>query len=205
MAYEYDVFLSYPTKFPFGAWIHETFIPLFKSYLGEYIFEPTIFIDKYGISSGDEWTEKIRNAVMHSKCLVALWCPTYFFGSEMCKIECAIMLLREKKLGYRTITNPSGLINPVNIFDGDSFPDFAKRIQYLNCTDFVIDGEGFKKTPLYADFVKILKPWVDGVAKSINKAPDWSEDFLNLEGLDEVINKFPKTSGLPYRSPILES
>src|SRR5659263_104899 len=99
MAYEYDIFLSYPTEYPFGPWVHETFLPLFRAYLKNSIYgnaNAKIFIDKYEIAPGDAWPEKIKRALSHSKCMVAMWSPS-FFHSKWCMNECAIMLHREKK------------------------------------------------------------------------------------------------------------
>jgi len=41
------------------------------------------------------------------------------------------MMHRERKLGYRTTERPGGLIVPVNVFDGDFFPDQTRHIQWL--------------------------------------------------------------------------
>ncbi len=204
MAYEYDVFLSYTTEHPFGTWVQETFLPLFKPYLKNAVNgNINIFFDRYGISSGDEWPEKIKRALLHSKCLVAMWSPS-FFNSKWCNIECAIMLHREKKLGYRTIDNPSGLVIPVNVFDGDDFPAFAKRIQCLDCRNFVRVGEGFKKTERYVDFQDILITWVNSVANSIKKAPEWSAEWMNNEWFDEAIDNIPQAPSFIFKPPILE-
>ncbi len=182
MVYEYDVFLSYTTEYPFGTWVHETFLPLFKPYLKNAINrEVNIFIDKQEISSGDAIPERIKRALSHSKCMVAMWSPS-FFHSKWCMSECAIMLHRENKLGYRTIKNPTGLVIPVNVFDGDNFPEFTKNIKWLDCKNFTRVGEGFKKTERYVDFQDLLIRWVDDVANSIKNAPHWSVEWMIMNG-----------------------
>jgi len=132
MVYEYDVFYSYKTGFPFGDWVHEHLLPFLESYLGNALNRNVnLFVDRNGISSGDAWPERIKRALAHSRCLVAVWAPLYF-NSLWCRYECAVMLYRERQLGYRTINNPSGLILPINVFDGEHFPDFAQEIQWLD-------------------------------------------------------------------------
>ncbi len=190
MEYEYDVFLSYKTGFPFGEWVHEIFLPFFEPYLGNALsHDANLFVDKHEISSGDAWPERIKRALANSRCLVAVWSPSYF-TSNWCSYECAVMLHREHQLNYRTIENPGGLIIPTNVFDGEHFPDFVKRIQWLDCRRFFRVGEGFKKTRGYAEFQGVLIEWVDDVAKAINNAPPWSEEWLTAQWQDDAIENF---------------
>jgi hypothetical protein len=202
MAYKYDVFLSYVTESPFGEWVHEHLMPFFKPYLKNTLNqEVNIFVDRDEIYSGDAWPERIKNALAHSKCMVAIWSPSYF-NSTWCKLECNVMLHREKKLGYRTIKNPRGLVLPINIFDGEHFPYYTRRIQYLDCRNFFRVSPGFRKTERYVDFQDLLIKWVYAVANSIKNAPPWSEKYEIW--LDDPVDYFNQPSDSSFRLPILE-
>jgi hypothetical protein len=52
-----------------------------------------------------------------------------YFSSDWCRLELATMREREKKSKMRTARNPSGLIIPVVIDDGDHFPADITAIQ----------------------------------------------------------------------------
>lgn len=202
MVYEYDVFVSYTRKGLFGKWVHDIFYPVFEDFLENTLNrEVNIFIDKTNIHAGDAWPERIKYSLAHSRCLIAIWLPSYFH-SNWCKCELEVMRHREKKLGYRTNSNPNGLIMPLNIFDGEHFPKFAKDINYLNCIEYCYDGD-FKKTIGYIEFQKILKPWVVDLAESINKAPEWSEEWLKKEWIDDPINTIQQNPDYSFKQPIL--
>jgi len=203
VAYEYDVFVSYVTRFPSGDWVHEIFLPLFKPYLENALNrDVNLFVDKHEISSGDAWPERIKKALAHSKCLVALWLPSYF-NSIWCLCECAVMLHRERQLNYQTIENPSGLIIPINLFDGEHFPDFAQQIQYLDCRNFFRVGSGFLKTERYVEFQDVLIEWIDDVANAVNNAPPWSEEWQARQWLDDPIENIHRIAIPGFEPPAL--
>ena len=184
MTYKYDVFLSYAHGF-IEQWLDKHFIHLFKWHLeGGLGYPPEIFIDRTGISSGDSWPLRLKQALGYSKCLVPMWSPSYF-KSKWCMMECNHMLNRENILGYRTLSKPTGLIIPVNVSDGKGFPNFGdKTIQYFDCRSFIIDGEGFKKTEKYVEFQEKLKQWIDNdVVKVIENVPDWNEEWLYMDDI----------------------
>ena len=88
------------------------------------------------------------------------------------------MLNREKQLGYRTLANPAGLVIPVNVFDGQFFPEIARDIEWLDLTAFWIIGEGFSKTEKYVQFQDRLRDWAPQVAQAVHRAPSWEESWL---------------------------
>ena len=178
MAYQYDIFLSYPNGFIL-SWVTDSFLPFLKWHLeGSLGRPPDVFFDRDGIATGDAWPLRLKQALGCSRCLVAIWSPSYF-KSEWCMRECRVMYEREQQEGYRTIDNPSGLIQPVNVCDGKSFPGFAKNIQHFDCRDFAILGQGFEKTELYVTFQNKIRQWCGNVAESINNSPDWKASWLN--------------------------
>lgn len=203
MSYQYDIFLSYNTEFPFGEWVRELLIPFLKPFIENTINrEVKIFHDRDGILTGDSWSERLKSAIAHSRCMVAVWSPSYF-NSEWCMKECAVMLNREEKLGYRTVGKPNGLIVPVCIFDGQHFPEFAKKIQYRDCRDYARVGEGFKRTTRYIEFQDSLIEWVPDIVESINGAPEWAEEWLTDEWLDDIIGGIEGIKEYRFEKPSL--
>ncbi len=197
MAYRHDVFLSYPHGF-IEDWVRDIFLPLFQWHIeGALGYAPNIFYDRAGIVTGDSWPLRLKQALACSRCLVAIWAPSYF-NSEWCMRECSVMLDRERQLKYRTVKNPSGLILPVNVSDGDSFPGFAKTIQYFDCRDYAIVGAGFTKTKRYVEFQLKLKSWAPEVAEVIKRAPQWKSKWLN----DKMI-KIPSIKVPSFKQPTL--
>ncbi len=59
-----------------------------------------------------------------------------YFQSDWCRLELAIMHQREKAASFRTVSNPFGLILPVVIDDGDTFPDEVRAMQSLAFHEF---------------------------------------------------------------------
>jgi hypothetical protein len=181
MAYKYDVFISYMHDEQMGSWVYQHLSPFLKSFLGNALNRPVdYFIDRQGISSGDSWPLRLQSALAQSRCLIAIWSPLYFHSS-WCRRECAVMLYREAQLSYRTVSKPKGLVAPINVFDGQFFPDKAQRIQWLDCRKYWIVGDGFVKTEKYVEFQDLLKEWVIDIADVIEGAPPWQDAWLNDE------------------------
>lgn len=188
MDYKFDIFLSYPQGF-IQEWLDDTLLPLLNWHLQEYIgYIPKIFIDRDGISTGDDWPLRLKQALCYSKCLVPLWCPSYF-SSDWCLIECLTMKKREEENGLRSIENPSGLIFPLNVSDGDYFPNFAKKIQYFDLRDYVLTGEGFKASLLYVEVQQKIKKFAKDVGKCIQNTPKWDSDWLNKPNIKTRVIK----------------
>lgn len=188
MPYKYDIFLSYRRSPVRDQWIIEHFIPLFWERAREEIAGETgrapsgLFFDQtelsdetrkgtlqqHGIEPGENWQNELREAIKASRCMVALWSPLYFH-SEWCQIEW-------KSFAGRRI-NPvhPTLLVPISVFDGDRFPSAARAAQYFNLSDFVLVGEGFKKTELYITFQQELRNLARRVARVISSAPEWED------------------------------
>lgn len=189
MTYKYDVFISYSRDFPFGDWVQDPFYPLFKGYLkGALWREPEIFIDN-DIQSGDIWNQKLKDALAYSRCLVGIWSSNYF-QSEWCKSECIVMLNRWQRINHELKDKTKGLVVPVSVHDGDSFPSYAKKVQYKDWKLFARLGDGFKKTERWIEFQDQISAWTEDVARAINNAPPWSEEWLSDEWLDAAVSKW---------------
>ncbi|HZI19738.1 MAG TPA: toll/interleukin-1 receptor domain-containing protein [Pyrinomonadaceae bacterium] len=201
MPYTHDVFLSYSHDYPFGEWVVDPFLPLFKGYLTAALNrnpnplnrEPVIFIDREGVRTGSTWPLRLRSALACSRCLVGVWSPNYFL-SRWCKFECVVMLHRERKLGYRTVVKPDGLVIPVSVHDGESFPDYARAIQIMDWGRYARVGEGFKRTEAYVEFQEKVSDFANDVAQAVKNAPPWDERWQTDEWLDEAVPEWLKSA-----------
>src|SRR2546428_13893132 len=136
MDYEWDVFLSYLHERPSGPWVNDHFLPYFTFQLGNALNQKArIFYDRIGIHSGQKWPACLKQALARSKCLVGIWSPLYFH-SAWCLSECAVMLHREKQLGYGTKEKPDGLVVGIKVNDGTHFPSYAADTQYADFEPF---------------------------------------------------------------------
>ena len=166
MSYKYDIFVSYMHDQQMESWVHQHLIPFMQSFIGNALNSPIeIFIDRKGIASGDAWPLRLQQALAQSRCLIAIWSPLYFHSS-WCRRECAVMLHRETKLGYRTILNPKGLVIPIKVFDGKFFPPKARQIHWIDFGKYWIIGDGFSKTERYVEFQDVLREWAFDVRRS---------------------------------------
>ena len=87
------------------------------------------------------------------------------------------MLAREKKFGFKTPENPKGLIYPVKFFDGNLFPEKAKRTQYIDLEEWNNPYPQFKNTNRYDRFIKKMQEVAQEMASLISSAPRWQKDF----------------------------
>ena len=174
MGYKNDVFISYNHRYQ--SWLQDSFLKLFEQYLSETVnYDVKIFVDYHKIQGGDDWNKRIKNELIHSRCLVSIYSPAYF-RSEWCVKEFAIMDFRQKECGFRTLQNPNGLVIPINIFDGEHFPEYATEIQYEDFRDF--NWDNIKNTELYLPFQRKLAGWVKNVANAIQLAPIWNQNWI---------------------------
>ena len=81
--------------------------------------------------------------------------------------------------------------------------DYVAKHESEDYRDFFLIGEGFTKTPLYADFQGKLQAWVDKVAKVIRKPPKWDSKWMNSVWLDKPYEELPKPKALRAKKPKL--
>lgn len=183
MPYQHDIFVSYMHDEQMESWVHTHFVPFVKTFVGNAVNRPIdVFIDRNGIRSGDAWPQRLQRAIAQSRCLIGIWSPLYFH-SEWCRRECAAMLHREKQLGFRTVANPRGLVLPINVFDGNFFPDTARDIEWLDCQKYWIIGDGFVKTEKYVEFQDLLREWAGDAATVIRQTPPCDDSWMTEEWL----------------------
>jgi len=183
--YNYDIFVSYKHNTYYENWIFDSFLPLLTKMLLESIkgTEPRIFIDKDSIIKGSDWKQKLSEAIAYSKCMVAIWSPSYF-KSDFCLFEYSSM--RAKK---------NDLIIPFTVHDGKDFPDDAKNIQQIECQNYARTAEYFKKSKEYYEFECKMLKWSEQIADRIESAPNFDREWLkitkqNLIKLKELENNY---------------
>jgi hypothetical protein len=119
--YEHDLFISYRrSDEDWVRWTRENFSRALGSLLRPGIGKVRIFQDEQ-IETGASWPNQLALSLSRSRLMVAVLSRDYF-ESQWCRLELAIMCDREKRNKLRTVRNPSGLIIPVIIDDGDHFP-----------------------------------------------------------------------------------
>jgi hypothetical protein len=170
--YSYDVFISVKRDLTFADWVRGTFLPLFDSYLRQDVIIECrrqlvgdIYYYERNLQPGDLWPHELTIAIRSSRVAVALCSPEYFY-SQWCLREFHSFLSRGKALV------------PVSIYaDGNAFPEEVKqRIQAADLSDYVINGEGFRRTDRYVELQEKLRQLWKQVARIIGQAPgfkDW--------------------------------
>ena len=190
MAYEWDIFISYENDAQMGPWVVEHLAPFIRTFVGNAVGRPiSVFVDRERIHTGESWSAVLGHALATSRCMVAVWSPLYF-SSEWCRREVAVIIYREQKYGFRTPKRPKGLLLPVSVFDGDSFPARAKAIQWRDLHKYWIAGAGFSATSRYVDFQDALKSMSADVASSLALAPKWTKAWLTDEWLNVPASDF---------------
>jgi hypothetical protein len=176
--YQYDVFLSYCRKSPVLEWVQNHFEPRLKGLLGEALpYEPRVFVDTQEIEAGQQWPLLLQEALKHSRCLLAIWSPSYF-RSRWCTAELESMMAREKLLNYRTPTLPDRrLVYPVVFADGEHFPAHAKEMQHRDLQEWNIPDLAFAKSRKIVGFHQKMKELTTELAALVQQAPPWQDDW----------------------------
>ncbi|MBP0593613.1 toll/interleukin-1 receptor domain-containing protein [Paraburkholderia sp. LEh10] len=181
MSYEWDIFLSYPRLGDAGQWVENHFHPRLKECLtNELAQPPRIFLDREQ-PTGVEWPENLKQALLQSRIMVAVWTPPYF-ASRWCMAEWTSMLEREIVLDKRGRKPARGLVFPVIYSDGKHFDPRAKQIQInFDFTEYNHPFKHFDSTPLYIDFNKLVKDLAISIDEHLTLAPEWEDGWPALE------------------------
>jgi hypothetical protein len=183
MDYTYDIFISYRRSRCKSEWLIEHFLPLFEEYLANEIMAQCqrlprkIFFDQAeinpalrhfeesvnGIEPGANWRLALHDAIQQSCCMVGVWSPDYFF-SEWCLAEWKTFKVRQLKTNRITVV-------PFSVHDGTTFPAEARGANIVDLNDYMIVGEGFRKTEQYVAFQQALKNFARNVAAIIKQSP----------------------------------
>ncbi|MCX5332704.1 toll/interleukin-1 receptor domain-containing protein [Streptomyces sp. NBC_00140] len=190
MDYEWDVFISYSHTGNVKGWVKNHFHEeLTKSLWDVLPNDPRVFVD-YEIPVGTQWPDKLEDALLKSRCLVAIWSPPYF-RSEWCMAEWVSMRKRQAVLREANGQAPK-LIYPIRFADGDHFPPDAQATQ--DCRDlseYAHDGEQFRNTPDFVAFQKEIRVVAADIAELLACAPEWQAGWP-IDRPD-AIKKIPKS------------
>lgn len=185
MSYEHHVFISYVRDDNLWTpWVKQEFARRLNSYLLIEVGHlqkniPLVFIDDQ-IQSGARWEKVLKRKVAHSTIMVCLFSAEYF-QSEWCRREMALMLEREKHCGMEGCDENYGLIIPVRLGDGDTFPELATTVQFFDFEEFagLFYSQG---APGDAEFSKKIKHLAKTVATTLNQVHAYNPDWQELTG-----------------------
>ncbi|MGN7805777.1 TIR domain-containing protein [Ensifer sp. 22521] len=190
MAYEWDIFLSYPSTPYVQPWVDNHFFPLLRDHLDALLpNEPRIFVDR-AQPVGVEWPDNIKHALKHSRMMVAVWTPPYF-RSHWCIAEWESMLAREQRFASLGTVNRMRLVYPVKYSDGRNFDERAQRIQVKDLSSFGYHLPNFREAVAYMEFYEAVRDVAEDVEARLATAPDWEPDFP-LVNVDPIIQTGPR-------------
>lgn len=199
MAYEYDIFLSYPRGkddvtgkiSAVETWVNETFFPKLSDLLAHcYNRKVKIFIDKREISMGEPWAEEILTALAKSCCLITIWSCEYF-KKEWCRKELSVMLQREEILKKCYPEKSYRIILPICVCDGNYFPKLANDIQQLKWHRYLRDDPSFRIAPRHMDWEDEMESWIENIViKVLEERPEWDDEWLKKEWIEASFNKY---------------
>jgi hypothetical protein len=133
--YQHQIFVSYRrSDQDWVRWTRENLVRALASLLRPRLGTVSLYIDE-AIETGASWPQHLALHLARSQLMVAVLSRDYF-QSDWCRLELALMRNREKTYSFRTATNPFGLIIPIVIDDGDSFPPEIRAIQGQDLHDF---------------------------------------------------------------------
>ena len=177
MSYEFDIFLSYPRGGQVGPWVHNHFLPVLSACLDVHLaHEPRIFVDSEQ-PTGERWPQRIQEALLRSRLMVAVWTPPYF-RSDWCIAEWSSMLERQSRLAQAGHRLERGLVYPVVYSDGKHFHARAKETQYKwNLSAFTYPYPSFKESAAYLQFHDAVMLIAQEIEHHLGEVPDWQPDW----------------------------
>jgi hypothetical protein len=179
MGYEYDIFISYTRDELVTKWVHDMFKPTLEKHLKIYLPADLRIFDDKDIKVGESWPDKLKRGLTASKLLICILSP-YYFRRKWCICEYETMRLREKQLKIPSINNPSGLIIPIVIQDGEYFPPEVLERQYYDFSEFLLE-EFREYAPIFIKFqkeIKILAEDLNKILRNDNLIPDYDPSWL---------------------------
>ncbi|MGZ8907668.1 MAG: toll/interleukin-1 receptor domain-containing protein [Methylobacter sp.] len=184
MTYEYHVFISYAHGKLWTPWVRDCFAPRLNAYLENEVGHlrndtlPAFSDDQ--IQTGARWENVLKRKVAHSTVMVCLFSAAYF-QSEWCRREMALMLEREQYCGMEGHNDNYGLLIPVRLGDGDTFPDLAERVQYQDFEEFA-DPDLPPGTKRASEFCISIRTLAKTIAKTLPQAKPYCADWQEFTG-----------------------
>lgn len=193
MAYEYDVFVSYPRRGRLPEWVRNVFQPQLQRSLEDagLGWAPRVFVDQLQIAPGEIWPELLANAHHRSRLVVAVLAGPYF-ESGWCTSEWKNALAREDALaaaGERPIVLLPLRYNDTTDEDVEAIADPAVRGQvrakarqdfgrFANLVNPTADTErAFEFREAVSELCeRLLKP-------ALRRSPAWDATWPRLPAL----------------------
>ena len=173
MTYEFDIYVSHTGEGVAARWAQETFLPQ----LGEALAledVPRMFTDRpLGL---DRLSPRQEAALLHSKCLLAVWSPSYF-ASAVCMAEWTTMLGREESVEGTEIGRRF-VVGILFAGEWDLLPSEARRGPAHDCRDFSALTPALRETPVYLAFEGVVQRVSRELTEMMLHAPDWRSDWL---------------------------
>jgi hypothetical protein len=186
MNYEHHIFLSYAHGDLWTPWVRNSFLPRLNAYLQLEVGRLEISVD-YQIEPGAQWGTNLHRRVARSKLMLPLLSADYF-QREWCRREMALMFEREKSLGLQGRDDNYGLLIPVRLGDGLTFPELIGRVQYHNFEDYA-DPDLPSGSERASKFNESLRKLAQTIARTLPRVPhECSEDWHSFTG-DEFYNQ----------------
>jgi hypothetical protein len=87
------------------------------------------------------------------------------------------MRAREKQFGFKTETNPRGLIYPIVLFDGEHFPQEAKETQQKDLKKWNSAYPSFSETRGIVELEQEVQFICQEIWAMLQTVPPWQNDF----------------------------
>jgi hypothetical protein len=189
MGYSHDIFISYRRNPETHTWITQHFVPLLQVRVDMVLGRrPSVFVDNQ-IESGTSWPVALGNALGASRVIIVLWTANYL-RSRWCAAELSHMLNREHTEALRTVKDPYGIVLPVFIHDGKSFPQQLSHIQYFAMQQ-CFNLRMAHNSPRAEELDAILAQESESIAACIEGAPAWRAHWRE-EATQKLFDMFYK-------------
>ena len=197
--YEHEVFVSYG-RGPFWTdWVRGNFVEKLSQLLAsETGNEAPIFVDSK-LKAGADWRSTLRKKIARSRVMVAIIEGKYF-SSEVCRWEMALMLEREQNHDLRGSGDNYGLVIPIRIGDGKTFPSLVRNINYLDFEEYANPDIPSRSATAQEFFVK-LRALAKHIVTIQGHVPVWDAHYETYTGAAFLTELLPpqRTSDLNPR------
>jgi hypothetical protein len=197
MEYEHHIFVSYAQGRIWSPWVKDIFVPRLQAYL-ELEVGPVVISVDYQIEPGTLWGPNLHRRVARSKLMLSLLSANYFHR-EWCRREMALMFQREKSLGLEGRDENYGLLIPVRLGDGLTFPDLIGRVQHVDFEEFT-NPDLPPGSPSAAGFNQRLRKLAQAIGRTLPRVPDECSDQWNEFTGDEYLSRL-SAKPLPAPAP----
>lgn len=179
MEYKHDVFISYNHE-PGGAeWTRDLLYPNLTKVLHSLMpRKPDVFLDRRGLKPGGPWPKDLRDALLHSRCLLAVWSAPYRY-SKWCQIEWQSMMSRQDLLTKRGHTEL--IVLPIRLADGNYYDDVRKQVEFEDLQGFYHIANCWKTSRLFPKFKQRVMKLAEQLLARIEAAPAWEDGWPIIE------------------------